>query len=153
MSQPSRSSLVRYGDLFASSKPYLVNPVNCVGVMGKGLAYQFRVRYPPDMMTFYRKACHDGTLKIGVPVVWNNPSDSNKNVILFPTKDDWRAPSNLEYITSGLEYYIDHLSEYDAAFPLLGAGLGGLSKDEVFEIMQQYLKNTECEIWLDSSKL
>lgn len=140
---------IRRGNIFDSAKPYLVNPVNTVGVMGKGLAAQFKRKYPNEMFTFYRVACDDGTLRTGAPLVWNNPRDDQKNVILFPTKQHWKDPSEIYYVTHGLQYYLDEFGDCDAAFPLLGAGYGNLNPNMVLDTMKDYLRDTECEIWIN----
>jgi hypothetical protein len=134
------------GNIFQSEKPFLVNPVNTVGVMGKGLALQFKRRYPGDMDAFYRTLCRSGRLQVGVPVIWRSPY--SQNVMFFPTKRHWREPSQMSYIKQGLEYYITYLGDCDAAFPLLGAGLGGLDRESVLDVMESYLRDTDCEIWI-----
>ena len=87
------------GDLLQSSADALVNTVNCEGYMGKGIAYQFKLRYPENNKD-YIKACKNGTLQIGRLHYFRERS---KVIINFPTKDKWRAKSKLEYIDKGLD--------------------------------------------------
>ena len=81
------------GDLFNSSAQVIVNTVNCKGVMGKGLALAFKERYP-EMFHVYQKDCREGRLRIGRPTLYTK---STPWILNFPTKDNWRANSKLEY--------------------------------------------------------
>ena len=124
---------IQKGDIFESKMEVLVNPVNCVGVMGKGLALEFKKRYP-KMYQKYLDACQSGDLKIGNPYI----THGEKNILLFPTKDHWKEPSKLQYISWGLDYlalkikYNHWADAYPSfAFPALGCGLGGLYWPEV----------------------
>jgi len=140
---------ILHGNLFDSKLNYLVNPVNCVGVMGKGLAKEFKLKYP-DMFNSYNYMCKYHKIKIGKPVIWENPNADDKNIILFPTKNHWRSASQLEWIEEGMQYFIDNIYDgnNNAAFPLLGAGLRGLNTIVVFCTIKEYLKDTDCEIWV-----
>ena len=82
------------GDLFASSAQTLVNTVNCKGVMGAGIAKEFRRRWP-RMFKVYRDACRRGDVQIGSPLLCMM---ADKWVLNFPTKNHWRGRSHLEYI-------------------------------------------------------
>lgn len=117
------------GDLLASNADVLVNTVNTVGVMGKGIALQFKGKYP-DMFELYRLACERGNIKIGqmfvVPVEGPN---GRRWVVNFPTKRHWREPSRLQDVADGLVDFVRVLRELDiksVALPALGAGNGGL---------------------------
>ena len=126
-------------DIFASECEAILNPVNTVGVMGGGLARIFSNRYP-EMDKAYKKACEDGSLAIGKVFVWKEPSE-NRFLICFPTKEHWRNNSKIEYIEDGLIALSKAIEEYkikSVAFPALGAGLGGLSWDEVLPILMCY---------------
>lgn len=120
------------GDLLAAAVDALVNPVNTDGVMGKGLALQIKNAYP-DVLAEYARACKQRELEIGrMHVVRRTASPTF--VINFPTKKQWRHPSKLEYIESGLEDLIARVRELDIgsiAIPALGCGLGGLDWAEV----------------------
>lgn len=120
--------------IFDSKAPTLANPVNCVGIMGKGLALEFKKRYP-NMFADYQSLCRRGELKIGRPCLWRPLDSSKPNILLFPTKNHWREQSRLEDIEAGLLYLKTKYREWnidDLALPLLGAGLGGLPANNVF---------------------
>jgi O-acetyl-ADP-ribose deacetylase (regulator of RNase III) len=121
-----------HGDLIAADVDALVNPVNTDGVMGKGLALQFKKAFP-DVFADYARACKDGKVEIGrVHVVQR--STPPLFVINFPTKKHWRQPSKLEYIESGLAdlvAQIRRLKIRSIAVPPLGCGLGGLDWRDV----------------------
>jgi O-acetyl-ADP-ribose deacetylase (regulator of RNase III) len=86
-----------YTSLFDSPAQTLVNTVNTVGVMGKGVAKTFRERYPA-MFKEYKKLCDGGALTIGSLHLWKS---DDRWVLNFPTKTTWRLPSKLEYIQQG----------------------------------------------------
>lgn len=116
----------RAGDLLRDDAQALVNPVNTAGVMGKGLALQFKRAYP-DNFTAYAKACAEGRLHPGeilcVPV-------DDRWILNFPTKRHWRSKSRLEDIGTGLEALARVLDERhitSVAVPPLGCGHGGLA--------------------------
>ena len=139
-------------NIFESNAHVLVNTVNTVGVMGKGLAKEFKRIYP-DMFKQYQKFCEDGTLTIGKLQVYKTP---NKWVLNFPTKANWRSPSKLEYIEQGLQKFVanyDRLGVKSIAFPMLGCGNGGLSwEDEVKPLMEKYLESLPIEIFIHIAK-
>ncbi|MDO5151407.1 MAG: macro domain-containing protein [Oscillospiraceae bacterium] len=126
------------GNLFDSDAYALVNTVNCEGYMGKGIAYQFRLRYP-EMNKEYVSKCKSHQLKPGTLHTFNTGA---KLIINFPTKDKWRANSKMEYITSGLDALINLINEHNIksiAIPPLGSGNGGLIWNEVKEVIIQKL--------------
>ncbi len=133
---------IHYGSIFESTKPYLVNPVNCCGVMGAGLALQFKQRFPA-MFEYYQNACRTGDLIPGRPVLWT-VGPSAPGIVLFPTKQHWRNPSKMTDIIIGLMFYNEFMG-FEAAFPLLGAGLGGLDPDEVLAVLETFLDD-RCEV-------
>src|SRR5579859_6919210 len=92
------------GDIFKSKAQTIVNPVNCEGYMGKGLALAFKERYP-DMFVVYQTECRTGKLRIGKPTLYSN---STPWILNFPTMNHWRDPSKLEYIEEGLQFVIDN---------------------------------------------
>lgn len=127
------------GDIFSSPAQVLVNTVNTVGVMGKGVALEFKKRYP-EMFKSYERVCNDKQLEIGKLLLWKGP---DKWVLMFPTKQHWRNPSKLEYIEAGLQKFADTYMEKgitSAAFPRLGCGNGGLDWEKVRPLMERYLK-------------
>lgn len=121
-----------HDNIFESDCDAIVNTVNCVGVMGGGLAKAFRTRYP-DMNLAYQHACARGEVKVGKMWQWWqepwNGAPCGQWIINFPTKDDWRNPSELEWIYLGLadlRRVIADLHLRSIAIPPLGCGLGGL---------------------------
>lgn len=136
---------VKIGDIFESKCSTIVNTVNCVGVMGKGIALEFKNRYP-EMFSDYVKKCKTGSLKTGVPYVYDN---GDVKILNFPTKNHWRSPSRLSFVVEGLDWFIDNYDRYgitSIAFPPLGCGNGGLTWDVVGPIMYQKLRALPIEI-------
>lgn len=126
------------GDLFESSAQTLVNSVNCVGVMGKGIAKTFRDRFP-EMFREYKNACARGEMRSGVLYLYR---DLRTNVLCFPTKDNWKGPSKYEFIEAGLETLRANYERWgitSLAIPPLGCGLGGLDWQEVRELIERHL--------------
>lgn len=135
------------GDIFSSPAQVLVNTVNTVGVMGKGVALEFKKRYP-EMFKSYERVCNDKQLEIGKLLLWKGPE---KWVLMFPTKKHWRNPSKLEYIEAGLQKFADTYMEKgitSAAFPRLGCGNGGLDWTEVRPLMERYLKRLPIPVYV-----
>jgi O-acetyl-ADP-ribose deacetylase (regulator of RNase III) len=141
---------ILHGDLFHSAAQTLSNPINCHGVMGGGLAMEFRLRFP-IMFRDYVQRCHRGEVRVGMPYVWHNFS-GGPSVLNFPTKDDWEDPSKLEYVEEGPRYLVEHYREMgiaSLALPALGCGLGGLEWRDVQPMMEQELSRLDIsvEIW------
>jgi O-acetyl-ADP-ribose deacetylase (regulator of RNase III) len=134
------------GDLFTSGMQTWVNPVNCVGIMGKGLALAFRQRFPA-MYADYRTRCWAGTVRLGEPYLFiQEPSPW---IINFPTKRHWRARSRLVDIEAGLDYLVRHAPGWGVtslAVPALGCGAGQLAWDEVEPILLRALSQLEPAI-------
>lgn len=131
------------GNIFDSNAQTLVNTVNCMGVMGKGLALQFKKRYP-DMFVAYKKLCENQLLDIGK--LWLYKTE-RRWVLNFPTKYDWRLPSKERYLEQGLEKFLQSYKQRgieSIAFPLLGANNGGITPEVSLQIMSHYLQY--CEI-------
>src|SRR6266481_9892836 len=127
------------GDLFASKAQTLVNTVNCVGIMGKGVAQEFKRRYPA-MFEDYAARCVRREVRLGKPYLFRDRSGTL--IVNFPTKDHWRSPSRLADIERGLDYYVKHYAEWgfkSVAFPQLGCGNGGLNWREVGPVMIRHL--------------
>src|SRR6266487_775348 len=100
--------VVKIGDILASKAQTLVNTVNCVGIMGKGIALAFKRRYP-EMFKDYVRRCDRGEVQLGRPYVYR----ADDHLILnFPTKQHWRAVSRLKDIIAGLEYLEAHSREW-----------------------------------------
>jgi O-acetyl-ADP-ribose deacetylase (regulator of RNase III) len=115
------------GDIFADDAEAIVNPVNCVGVMGKGLALQFKRRLPVNYGQ-YRLACEAGEVKPGEMHVSENEG-GYRWIVNFPTKRHYRSKSRIEDVRSGLtglRALIERHEIGSIAVPALGSGLGGL---------------------------
>lgn len=124
-----------HGDLLAAPTEAIVNTVNTVGVMGKGLARQFRETYPA-MFQAYRAACAAGEVRLGEMHIFDLGGlvGGPRWIINFPTKGHWRDPSRLADIESGLAdlvIKVGQLSIRSIAIPPLGCGFGGLDWKEV----------------------
>lgn len=138
--------IVKIGNIFETKCSTIVNTVNCVGVMGKGIALEFKKRYP-EMFLDYVKRCNMSEVKTGTPYVYTY--DEDLKILNFPTKDHWRSPSRLSYVIDGLDWFIDNYEKYNIksiAFPPLGCGNGGLTWDVVGPIMYQKLLDLPIDI-------
>ena len=139
---------VLVGDIFASSAQTLTNPINCVGVMGKGLALAFRQHFP-DMYEDYVLRCRKHSVHIGQPYVFRRPVIPW--ILNFPTKDNWRAHSQMARIVEGLAYLRLHYRDWgitSLAMPALGCGEGKLSWSQVGPILYQQLLRFDIPIEL-----
>lgn len=133
------------GDLFAEDSEALINTVNCVGVMGKGVALEFKRRWPKNYQA-YRTACQRRSLRPGKMHVFQvadlfSPEEP-KFIINFPTKDHWRSKSKLSYIEDGLDALAEFLRKKQIssiAMPPLGCGNGGLDWADVRPLIEQKL--------------
>lgn len=135
------------GDMFASGASALVNPVNTEGVMGKGLALEFKRRFP-EAAAEYVKACEEKRLEVGNVLLCAKQSPA---IIHFPTKIKWRNPSKLHYIDSTLLMLWSILQSGDypsVAIPALGCGLGGLPWPEVRNLIVWYLEKLDITVYL-----
>ena len=131
--------IIKIGNMFESDVKTLVNTVNCVGVMGKGIAAEFKKKYP-KMFDEYTAMCECGIVKPGLPYYYTDLTGAS--ILNFPTKDHWRSPSRLSYIISGLKWFRENyqsLGITSIAFPPLGCGNGGLDWEMVGPIMYEYL--------------
>jgi O-acetyl-ADP-ribose deacetylase (regulator of RNase III) len=130
-----------------SSARTLVNTVNCVGVMGKGIAHEFKIR-EPQMFAAYKKLCDQKRLSPGKLWLWRGEKHWTLN---FPTKIHWRNPSRLEWIEAGLEKFrsgYERLGIREISFPRLGCGNGGLNWNDVRPLMERYLSQLPIEIYI-----
>lgn len=135
------------GNLFDSPAKVLVNTVNTVGVMGKGIAKTFKEVFP-EMFGRYVELCESRRFDVGN--LWLYRTE-NKWVLNFPTKKHWRNPSTLEYIEAGLEKFTAIYSEQNitsVAFPQLGCGNGELSWNEVEPLMRRYLRPLPINVFV-----
>ena len=142
--------MITYVDfsLFESPAKVLVNTVNTVGVMGKGIAKEFKRIYP-EMFTDYQQLCEREQLGLGQLWLYKTP---HKWILNFPTKKHWRSPSKPEYIEAGLQKFVQIYQEArvtSISFPLLGCGNGELDwKTQVKPLMKQYLERLPIEIFV-----
>src|SRR5580704_5821740 len=126
--------LIKSGDLLKEESDAIVNTVNCVGVMGKGIALQFKQRWPRNFQA-YEAACKRKEVKPGKMFIydmgeWAKP----RYIINFPTKTHWRGDSKIEYIESGLRDLVSEVGRLkikSIALPPLGCGNGGLDWSDV----------------------
>lgn len=120
---------------------YVINPTNTCGVMGAGVALEFKRRYP-KMFRSYVQACETGELRVGTLHVWK--CSGGVTAVNFPTKRHWKDNSRLSDIERGLEVLAAHASTAIIAMPSIGCGLGGLSWEKhVAPAIEQYLPRVE----------
>lgn len=135
------------GDIFESPAQVIVNTVNTVGVMGKGLALSFKQRYP-KMFERYKVVCEKNLLTTGKLMLFY---EADHWILLFPTKENWRNPSKIEYIEKGLMKFVQTYAEKNItsiAFPRLGCGNGELDWNEVKPLMERYLKKLPIDVYI-----
>ncbi|WP_027216582.1 macro domain-containing protein [Butyrivibrio fibrisolvens] len=135
------------GNIFESEADCLVNTVNCEGYMGKGIAYQFKLRYPENNKDYIR-ACKNGELQIGS---LHSYTEDGKLIVNFPTKDKWREKSQMSYVQIGLDLLVLLIQEKgvkSVALPPLGCGNGGLVWDEVKAIIKEKMSRVSnvCDV-------
>ena len=132
----------------------IVNTVNTKGFMGAGIALEFKLRYP-ELYKDYKKKCKNDEIIIGRVDFFKH---KDGYIINFPTKDDWKFPSKLEWIKLGLRDLKNNYKKYkikSIAFPKLGAGNGGLEWEDVNSLIREELKDLEdltIYICLDNEK-
>lgn len=139
--------LYRRTSLMDSSAQTLVNTVNCVGVMGKGVALEFKKR-EPKMFVAYKNLCAEKKLFPGKLWLWKNENHWTLN---FPTKIHWRNPSRLEWIEAGLEKFCAKYADMginEISFPRLGCGNGGLDWEVVRPLMESYLSKLPIDVYI-----
>lgn len=139
---------VKVGNLLKSNAQTLVNTVNTVGVMGKGIALAFKKQYP-EMYADYVARCQRGEVRLGRPYLYRLPS--GRAVLNFPTKEHWRAVSRLDAIVDGLEYLKAHQKEWgikSLAVPPLGCGNGQLDWDVIGPTLHRHLKDLDIPVEL-----
>ncbi len=151
------------GDMFFSRMQTLTISVNCVGVMGKGLASTAKYRFP-DMYVYYQDLCRNGTLKMGKPYVYKRESSiftelaeetnleevsQETGFLLFPTKHHWKNNSDINGIEQGLQWLQENYKKegiISLAMPALGCGLGNLDWKDVCPLMCEYLKKLDINV-------
>ena len=117
------------GNLFDAEVEAITNAVNCVGIMGKGIALEFKQRYP-DAFAAYKQQCDTGQIRLRQVFIFDRgETQSPRYIVHFPTKRHWRDSSQIEDIETGLRSLVSelHRMQIDSiAIPALGCGLGGL---------------------------
>lgn len=139
---------VLIGDLFASQAQTLTNAVNTVGVMGKGIALECKRRYP-DMFADYVRRCDQGEVQLGVPYLYRRPT--TPWILNFPTKGQWRSPSRLDDVASGLDHLAENAEAWgieSIAVPALGCGAGGLDWSDVGPMLSDRLSRLDIPVEL-----
>ena len=133
------------GNIFTTHCQTIVNTVNCVGVMGAGIALECRLRYP-DMYKRYVDLCSKKQIDIGLLWIYKS---TDRWILNFPTKKHWKYPSKKEYLHAGLEKFVSTYKERgieSIAFPLLGADKGGIPQEESISIINHYLESIDIEV-------
>lgn len=133
--------------LLEANTQTLVNTVNCVGVMGKGIAKAFKER-EPDMFAAYKRICDQKLLEPGKLWLWRG---SEQWVLNFPTKRHWRSPSKMEWIEAGLDKFVSTYETQginEIAFPKLGCGNGNLDWKDVRPLMERYLSDLPIPVFI-----
>lgn len=133
------------GDILTSSAQCLVNTVNCEGFMGKGIAYQFKEKFPENNK-YYVSACKSGTFFVGQILFF---AENDKIIANFPTKDKWREKSQYSYIETGLDALVKGINENhisSIAIPPLGCGNGGLDWNVVKKMISDKFQDSTANI-------
>jgi len=131
------------GTVFNAPVKTYVNTVNCAGIMGAGIALEFKLRYP-EMFQDYVAKCKSKKMKVGTPRIYEY--SENVWIMNFPTKGHWRYPSKIAWIEQGLKYFAENYKKRNIgsiAFPKLGTNNGGLEWKEVKVLMEKYLSDLE----------
>lgn len=138
-----------HGDILRADVEAIVNTVNCVGVMGRGIALQFKKAWPENFKA-YALACKNEEVKPGQMFIFETGQLANPRFIInFPTKRHWRAASRMEDIESGLRALVVDIKKYNIksiAIPPLGAGLGGLDWLQVRQKIEQVMGELPAEV-------
>jgi Predicted phosphatase homologous to the C-terminal domain of histone macroH2A1 len=140
--------VIASGDLFESGCSTLVNAVNCRGVMGVGIAKEFKRRYPA-MFEDYRRRCQHGEVRPSRPYLWVAADGAAPSVLNFPTKDHWREASELRFLVDGLAHLRHHYRAWgigSLAVPALGCGRGGLRWDVVRPVLVEGLRSLDIPV-------
>ena len=137
---------VLVGNIFESKMTTLVNTVNCVGVMGKGIAQVAKKRYP-QMFEDYVRRCRSNQVHLGEP--YHYADLTGTSIVNFPTKGHWKSTTRVSDVQAGLRFFVDHVREWNiesVAFPPLGCGNGGLEWKQVGPLMYSNLKDLDIPV-------
>ena len=130
------------GNMFNTKAMAIVNTVNCVGVMGKGIALDFKLRFP-EMFKGYQRICFQHLLKPGQILPYTK---STPIILNFAVKDDWKDPSKIEWVEEALQKFVDNYKKLgisSVAFPWMGAMNGGIPIETIKILMRKYLSALE----------
>jgi O-acetyl-ADP-ribose deacetylase (regulator of RNase III) len=136
-------------NVFNCNTQFIVNTVNTEGVMGAGLALEFKLRYP-SMFEDYLDKCKKEQISVDHVDYHIEPS-TNTYIINFSTKKHWRYPSQIQWIEKGLQDFVQTYKEKNVtsvAFPKLGCDKGGLDWKDVEPLMRKYLEKLDIPVWL-----
>ena len=128
------------GNIFNTKAMAVVNTVNCVGAMGKGIALDFKLRFP-EMFKEYQRICFRHLLKPGQILPYKK---SNPIILNFAIKDDWKDPSKVEWIEETLQKFANNYKKLgitSIAFPWMGAMNGGIPIDKIKSLTRKYLSD------------
>jgi len=149
-------SLTESKNIFLSGAQVIINPVNCVGVMGKGLALQFKNRYPA-LFTAYNIDCNHNRYTPGCCVL--SRMDNGQWIANIATKNHWRDSSKKEWVIQGIRNLLSEMADKSGfhkddaftsvAIPRIGCGLGNLDWDKMRPLIIQELKGCHYDVWLD----
>jgi O-acetyl-ADP-ribose deacetylase (regulator of RNase III)/uncharacterized protein YwgA len=137
---------VLVGDILKSKAQTLINTVNCVGIMGKGIALEFKKRFP-EMFKDYAERCERKEVKLGVPYLYRTLFPPQ--IVNFPTKDHWKSVSRIGDIERGLQHLLQHYKEWgitSLAVPPLGCGNGQLEWRAVGPLIYRYVKQMDIPV-------
>ncbi len=138
-------NIIQNESIFESNCQAIVNPVNCIGVMGAGLAKAFKTKYPNNFI-HYKRMCDKNLLRLGTCYTFK---ENEKLIVNFPTKNHFNDLSSYQYISLGLDALIRHCEFYkisSIAIPALGCGLGKLRFDRVLDIISAKLSSLNIQI-------
>ncbi|TVU53410.1 MAG: Appr-1-p processing protein [Arthrospira sp. PLM2.Bin9] len=142
--------MIKYTDttVFNVESQTIVNTVNCVGVMGAGLALEFKLRYP-DMYEDYINRCQQKQVQVDRPYLYRGYG--SPWIMNFATKNNWKYPSKIEWIEQGLAYFVNNYERAkikSIAFPKLGCDRGGLNWNDVQKVMEKYLTDVDIDVYI-----
>ena len=134
------------GDILKSNAQTIVNTVNCVGIMGKGIALEFKNRFP-DMFKDYVKRCERNEVRLGEPYLYKTLF--GPQIVNFPTKEHWKSISKISEVQKGLDYLVKHYKQWgitSIAIPPLGCGNGQLEWSVVGPLIYKLVKQMDIPV-------
>ena len=134
-------------NVFNTDADAIVNTINCVGFMGKGLAFEYSLRYP-DLLDEYKAKCKNNEIMVGKIYYYKT---KEKLIVNFPTKNDYKYPSKIEWIKEGLLNFKETYKIYNIksiALPLLGCSNGGLNYKIIIKLIFEYLSYLNINIYI-----